>query len=134
MVSPENTDSAFGLLDRARSRPVLIVALLGLNCWVTCIGLPAWHVGRLGNLSAWVLAAAAAALMALVAGSILLARKARGTAGLLLAVYPVLVISPALIQPTLVRASVLSASAVVIAGVSFAVYLIGASWGCSLAR
>ncbi len=133
-MSPEDKDSESRPLDRARSRPVLIVGLLGLNCWVTTVGLPAWHVANLGNLSPWVLGAAGVALAALVAGSFLLARRAKGAAALLLAAYPVLVVSPALIQPTLVRSSVLSASAVTVAGVSFAVYLIGACWACSLAR
>lgn len=117
----------------ARSRPLWIIALLGINCWVTSVAIPAWHLARLGSLSTLVAATSWAAIFVLVTGVVLLRRTHRAGPSVLIALFPALVLSPALIQPTLVRGSVMSPLAVVFAGVGFAAYLVGACWATSLA-
>lgn len=112
---------------------MLIVATLGVNCWLTSVALPIWHVERLGELPVWVLSLAGAGLAALAAGVAALARGRRWAAVVLAAVVPAAVLAPAAAAPTIVRSSVLSPAAVAIAGLSFAAYLVGACWACSAA-
>jgi hypothetical protein len=110
---------------------LLVVSLLGLNCWVTCVIAPAWSLARLSSLSSWVLVAAGVSLATLAAGLLLL-RRGRGAASAVLAgAFPLLVLAPALIQPTLVRGAVMSPLVVAIVGASFATYLVGVCWASS---
>lgn len=115
----------------ATSRPLLVASLLGLNCWVVCAIAPAWSLARLSTLSSWVLAAAGVALAALAAGLLLLHRGRGAASVVLVGVFPVLMLAPALIQPTLVRGAVMSPLAVAIVGASLSTYLLGACWACS---
>jgi hypothetical protein len=113
------------------SRPLLVASLLGLNCWVVCAIAPAWSLARLSTLSSWVLVAAGVAL-AVLAGGLLLLHRGRGAASLVLVgAFPVVMLAPALIQPTLVRGAVMSPLAVAIVGASFSAFLLGACWACS---
>jgi hypothetical protein len=74
------------------------------------------------------------AIVGLIVGVVLLWRQHRAAPVVLIALFPLLAISPALIQPTLVRGSVMSPLAVGVAGLSFAAYLVGACWAFSLAH
>ena len=62
------------------SRPVLISGLLGINCWVTCAAMPAWHLLGLGALSSWVLVVDVLALLGLAVGVLALWRRSRASA------------------------------------------------------
>jgi hypothetical protein len=130
-VSTQDTRLEHALQPPPTSRPLLVASLLGLNCWVVCVIAPAWSLARVSSLSSWVVVAAGVALAVLAVGLLLL-HRGRGAAPLVLAgAFPVLMLAPAVIQPTLVRGAVMSPLAVAIAGASFATYLIGACWACS---
>lgn len=129
-VSTQDTRLEPVLPPPTTTRPLLVASLLGLNWWVVCTIAPAWSLARLSTLSSWVLVAAGVALAAL-AGGLLLLHRERGAASVVLAgAFPVLTLVPAIIQPTLVRAAVMSPLAVAIVGASFSSYLIGACWAC----
>lgn len=116
------------------ARPLWIVLLLGLNCWVATVALPAWHLASVGRLSTAVIVSMWVALVALIVGVVLLSRRHRAGPLVLAGVFPVLAVVPAAIQPTLARGSVMSVVAVSVAGVSFVSYLVGACWASGLAR
>lgn len=98
------------------------------------MAIPAWHLARLGSLSTAVAVTSWAAIVGLIVGVVLLWKQHRAGPVVIIALFPLLAISPALIQPTLVGGSVMSPLAVTVAGVSFAAYLVGACWACSLAH
>lgn len=52
---------------------------------------------------------------------------------MLLGLFPALTISPVIFQPPLMRSTVLSSPTVVVAGLSFAAFLVGGCWACRLA-
>jgi hypothetical protein len=98
------------------------------------MAVPAWHLARLGSLSTAVAVTSWVAILGLVIGVVLLWRQHRAAPVVLITAFPLLAISPALIQPTLVGGSVMSPLAVGVAGLSFAAYLVGACWALSLAH
>ena len=114
-----------------QGRVLAVVAVLGVNAWASVAALPAVHLVRAGDLSLPAALATVLALAPLAAGLWMLFRRHRRSHLALVLAFPLALLLPALTQPSMVRASVLSGPAVGFASVGLAVYLVAACWARS---
>lgn len=115
-------------------RTLAVVAVLGLNAWLSVAVLPAYQVLRAAELRPPAAVAVALGPLPLIAGALLLRARSPLSPWLLVLLFPMALLLPAVAQPALGRAPVATELSAGLSALGLTAYLLGACWALGRAE